>query len=88
MKIRTLKVIRLPSGRVPVGSVFEMADHQALFHLERGEVERFVGNEAPTAGEVQPSFVSPVAPALTQTTPEQSSDGAKKRGRPRKNPAE
>lgn len=88
MKIRTLKPIRLPAGRVPVGSVFEMADHQARFHLARGEIEYFVGNEAPTDGKMPPSFVSQAVPVLPTTTPEQSSDGARKRGRPRKNPVE
>ena len=76
------------SGRHPVGAVIDVADHMARFFLERGEAEQYTGNVAPTGGEAQPSFVSPVAPALTQTMPEQSSDGAKKRGRPKKNPAE
>jgi hypothetical protein len=64
-------------------------DKQAEEFLRRGFVERYetkVVREIPieAGGRMESSFASPAAPVSAQTTSKPSSDGAKKRGRPKK----
>lgn len=91
MKVSILKKTLLDDklGRLMYGDIVDLPEHKARFFLERGDVELYetkVIRENPykAAGLVEQSSVSPVALALPSQTPNLSEDGAKKRGRPKK----
>ena len=91
MKVSILKKTLLDDklGRLMYGDIVDLPEHKARFFLERGDVELYetkVIRENPykAAGLVEQSSVSPVALVLPQQTPSLSEDGAKKRGRPKK----
>jgi hypothetical protein len=91
MKVSILKKTLLDDklGRLIYGDIVDLPEHKARFFLERGDVELYetkVIRENPykAAGLVEQSSVSPVALVLPQQTPSLSEDGAKKRGRPKK----
>lgn len=87
VKCRVLYHDRL--GTLKQGQRVELPEFQAAEFLRRGFVERYetkVIREVPIAdvGAVTLSSASPAVLASPQTTSPPSSDGAKKRGRPRK----
>jgi hypothetical protein len=90
MKVVLNKVILDPRlGRLPKGVTVDLPVHRAEWHIARGEavrIETKVAQENPSvgAGSAVQSSALPVAQASTQTTLKPSGDGAKKRGRPRK----
>ena len=91
MKVSILKKTLLDDklGRLMYGDIVDLPEHKARFFLERGDVELYetkVIRENPyqAAGVVAQSSVSPVALVLPPQTPSLSEDGAKKRGRPKK----
>lgn len=76
-------------GRLVKGRVVDVPDHQALEWLRRGYAQRYetkVMQERPymAAGAMEPSSASPVAQVSQPQTLSESSTGAKKRGRPKK----
>jgi len=91
MKVSILKKTLLDDklGRLMYGEIVDLPEHKARFFLERGDVELYETkvireNPYPAAGVVAQSSVSPVALVLPPQTPSLSEDGAKKRGRPKK----
>lgn len=84
----TAKLIRDDRlGQLRVGQVVDMLDHKARFYLARGEVELYetkVLRESPSMAVGAPLSASPAAPASQPQTLKPSGDGAKKRGRPKK----
>ena len=76
-------------GRLMNGEIIDLPNHKAMFYIERKEAELYetkVIRENPykAAGLVEQSSVSPVALVLPSQTQNLSEDGAKKRGRPKK----
>ena len=76
-------------GMLLPGRIVELPDHQAEFHIRRGEVELYAtkvlrDRPLPAVGAEEPSSASPAAPALPQTIASESALGAKRRGRARK----
>lgn len=91
MKVSILKKTLLDDklGRLMHGEIVDLPEHKARFFLERGDVELYetkVIRENPykAAGVVEQSSVSPVALVLPPQTSSLLEDGAKKRGRPKK----
>jgi hypothetical protein len=88
IKCRMLHVDRL--GALKQGQRVEnFPDRQAEEFIRRGFIERYetkVIREIPieAGGRMESSSALPAAQASAQTTSKQSSDGAKKRGRPKK----
>lgn len=87
MKVHTLKRIMVDQlGTIPPGRVVDLHESVAEMFMSRGAVEPYetkVMREVPSeaAGEMPPSFASPVAPVSPQTTAIASEPGVRKRGR-------
>jgi hypothetical protein len=82
-------VLTAERGRLPHGVPVDVSDLLAQHLIEQGVAVLMETKEAMTrpieaAGMMAPSFASPVAQALEQTILIESSNGARKRGRPRK----
>lgn len=74
-------------GIIKKGQVVDMIDHKARFFLARGEVELYetkVLRENPSVAAGNPLSASQAAPASQPQTLNPSGDGAKKRGRQKK----
>lgn len=76
-------------GRLMNGQVVDLPEHKALFYVSRGEAEHYetkVFRENPykAAGQVTQPSALPVALVLPEQTLNVSEDGAKKKGRPKK----
>ena len=76
-------------GRLPKDIPVDVPDQLAKFLIDRGdavpfEVKERLDRPFVDAGNVEPLSAAPAAPVLTSETLESSEDGAKKRGRPRK----
>lgn len=73
-------------GRLKEGDVVDILDRKANFYIQEGLAMPYqtkVLQDRPLldAGKVEQSSVSPAAPAYATKTLDESSDGAKKRGR-------
>lgn len=82
-------VLTAERGRLPVGIPIDVSDLLGAHLLEQGVAVLFETKEAmdrpiEAAGKVEPLSASPVAQALPQTTLNESSNGVKRRGRPKK----
>ena len=91
MKVSIIKKVILDDklGRLTAGQVVDLPEHKAIFYIERKDAESYetkVIRENPyqAAGTVVQSSASPVALVLPTQTQSLSEDGAKKRGRPKK----
>lgn len=91
MKVSILKKVIFDDklGKLTAGQVVELPEHKAVFYIERKDAEAYetkVIRENPyqAAGTVVQSSASPVALVLPTQTQSLSEDGAKKRGRPKK----
>ena len=87
--ITTRKPVLTDLGRLPQGIPVDVPPLLGKHLLESGAAvlyETKVAMDRPivAAGVVAPSSASPVAPASPQTTQIESANGARKRGRPRK----
>ena len=76
-------------GRLMNGQVVDLPDHKALFYVSRGDAEIYATkvlreNPYKAAGQVIEPSALPVALVLPAQTLNQSDDGAKKKGRPKK----
>lgn len=83
------KEIHLPEGPKMAGEVVDLPEKVALRYLQAGAVERYetkVIREVPFvgAGEEGRSFALPADQASPPPTAKPSSDGVKRRGRPKK----
>jgi len=85
MKIKTLKPVRLESGKVPVGAVIDVPNALAMMLLSRADAARYV-EPVPTQAAGTASSALPVAPASPPQTLSESAPGAR-RGRRKKNEA-
>lgn len=82
-------VLTAERGRLPVGIPVEVSDLLGAHLLEQGvavllETKEAMERPIEAAGKVEPLSALPVARALQQTTLNESSNGAKRRGRPKK----
>jgi hypothetical protein len=82
-------VLTAERGRLPKDVPVEVSDLLAKHLLAQGvavlmETKAKMDRPIVAAGKMEPSYVLPVAPVLPMTTLTESSNGAKKRGRPRK----
>lgn len=85
----TKKPVLTPTGRLPKDIPVDVADQLGKFLIERGdamlfEVKERIDRPFQDAGKMELSSALPAAQALTSKTLILSKDGAKKRGRPRK----
>ena len=76
-------------GRLKEGDVVEIAERKANFYIQEGLAMPYqtkVMQDRPLldAGKVEPSSAAPAAQAYATKTLSESSDGAKKRGRKKK----
>lgn len=85
MKIKTLKPVRLESGKVPVGAVIDVPGSLAAMLLSRAEAAKYI-EPVPTQASGNQSSASPVAQASPQQTLSESAPGAR-RGRRKKSEA-
>ena len=85
MLIKTLRAIRLPTGKVPIGSVIDLPTIAARFHLSRGEAELHTPFDP--AGQAQSSSASPADQASTQPTSNESGAGDRRRSRRKPEPS-
>jgi len=91
MKVSILKKAILDDklGRLMHGQVVDLPEHKARFYLARGEAELyetkvFRENPSKAAGQVTQPSALPVALVLPVQTLNQSEDGAKKKGKLKK----
>jgi len=85
----TKKPVLTQFGRLPKDIPVDVPDQLAKFLIERGdavlfEVKERLDRPFVIAGSVAPLSAAPAAQASTSETLSTSEDGAKKRGRPRK----
>jgi hypothetical protein len=85
----TKKPVLTQFGRLAKDVPVDVPDQLAKFLIERGdavafEVKQRIDRPFVIAGSVEPLSAAPAAPASTSETLELSENGAKKRGRPRK----
>lgn len=83
------KPVLTPTGRLPKDIPVDVADQLGKFLIERGdavlfEVKERIDRPFVDAGKMELSSALPAAPASTSETLISSENGAKKRGRPRK----
>ena len=76
-------------GRIVKGQVIDFPNHKAMFYLEEGVAVCYqtkVLQDRPlvVAGKVEPSSAAPADQAYATKTLNESNDGAKKRGRKKK----
>ena len=85
----TKKPVLTPTGRLPKDIPVEVPDQLGKFFIERGdavlfEVKERIDRPFVDAGKMEQSSALPAAQASTSETLISSENGAKKRGRPRK----
>lgn len=84
-------VLTMERGRLPMGVPVEVSDLLAKHLMEQGvavlmETKERMDRPTVAAGLTAQSSALPVAQASTLTTSSESEPGARRRGRPRKNP--